>query len=232
MRFKEDWRKARARIEAWWAGEPLDRALLQVTAPRPGERRLSPPASLEQRWLDPDYVVAAAAEEMRLTYHGGEALPIFWPNLGPDVFAAYPGCELRLGEDTAWSVPLLGDWRDLFRVRLYPAGPWWQATVELLQAAQAGRPVGAGANAALDAALAAAPAPYSGGRQAPPYHSARRRGRAAAAHAAARRPLPRDAGAHAVGGRGPAAPGNPPGREARPGSGHACLKRRSKGRKR
>jgi len=109
MRFKPDWPAARARIEAWWAGEVIDRALVQVTAPRPGERRLRPPASLQQQWLDPEYVVAAAEEAMRLTYYGGEALPIFWPNLGPDVFAAYLGCGLRFGETTSWSVPALDD---------------------------------------------------------------------------------------------------------------------------
>ncbi len=137
MRFKEDWDEARGRLEAWWAGERLDRALLQVTAPRPGERRLPRPASLRQRWIDPDYVVAAAEEQMRLTYYGGEALPIFWPNLGPDAFAAYLGCELHLAEDTTWSQPMLGDWRDLDRVRLDPDGAWWQATLRLLQAAEA-----------------------------------------------------------------------------------------------
>lgn len=135
MRFKPDWEAARARIEAWWAGEVIDRALIQVTAPRPGERRLPPPASLHQQWLDPEYVVAAAEEAMRLTYYGGEALPIFWPNLGPDVFAAYLGCELELGETTTWSVPALGDWRDLANLRFDPATRWWQATLRLIEAA-------------------------------------------------------------------------------------------------
>ncbi|HOG46503.1 MAG TPA: hypothetical protein PLB78_07645, partial [Anaerolineae bacterium] len=111
------------------------RAVIQVTAPRPGERRLSPPADLCQRWLDPDYAVAAAEEELRLTYFGGEALPIFWPNLGPDVFAAYLGCSLELGEATTWAQPCLATWGDLARIQLRLAGPWWQATVRLLEAA-------------------------------------------------------------------------------------------------
>jgi len=135
MRFKEDWEQARARIEAWWQGELIDRPLIQVTAPRPGERRLPPPRDLQQQWLDVDYVVAATEERMRLTYYGGEALPIFYPNLGPDVFAAYLGCELEFGDETSWSVPLLRNWRDLAGVHFDRSNRWWQLTIRLLEAA-------------------------------------------------------------------------------------------------
>lgn len=135
MRFKEDWEQARARIEAWWAGEVLDRVVIQVTAPRPGEAKVPPPRDLRQRWLDPDYVVAAAEERMRLTYYGGEALPIFYPNLGPDVFAGYLGCDLEFGPATSWSVPMLRSWDDLPQVRFDPANRWWQLTLRLIEAA-------------------------------------------------------------------------------------------------
>lgn len=135
MRFKEDWEAARSRLEAWWQGQVLDRPLIQVTAPRTGERRVAPPRDLEQQWLDPDYVVAAAEEQMRLTYYGGEALPIFYPNLGPDVFAAYLGGDLEFGEETSWSVPMLRDWGDLASLRLDRSNRWWQLTLHLLEAA-------------------------------------------------------------------------------------------------
>ncbi len=135
MRFKEDWGEARARIEAWWRGEVLDRALIQVTAPRPGEGRVPPPRDLEQQWLDPDYVVAAAEEHMRLTYYGGEALPIFYPNLGPEVFAGYLGADLEFSESTSWSVPILRRWDDLSRIRFERSNRWWQLTLRLLETA-------------------------------------------------------------------------------------------------
>ena len=135
MLFKEDWEEARRRIEAWWAGEVLDRPLIQVTAPKPGERRIPPPADLYQQWLDVDYVVAAAEERMRLTYYGGEALPIFYPNLGPDVFAAYLGCELEFGPETSWSVPILHDWSDLAGIQFDQSNGWWQVTLRLLETA-------------------------------------------------------------------------------------------------
>ncbi len=135
MRYKGDWEQARARIEAWWQGAVLDRALIQVTAPRPGEWKVPQPRDLVQQWLDPDYVVAAAAERLRLTYYGGEALPIFYPNLGPEVFAAYLGCELEFGETTSWSVPLIHDWSDLARVRFEPGNRWWRLTLRLLEEA-------------------------------------------------------------------------------------------------
>lgn len=41
--FHEDIESARARAEAWWSGQILDRAAIQVTAPRKGARPYSGP---------------------------------------------------------------------------------------------------------------------------------------------------------------------------------------------
>ena len=36
MLYKPDWEQARQRLVAWWEGEILDRAVIQVTARRDG----------------------------------------------------------------------------------------------------------------------------------------------------------------------------------------------------
>ena len=36
---KDDWQEAEARMNAWWAGEILDRPVIQVRAPRAGVRQ-------------------------------------------------------------------------------------------------------------------------------------------------------------------------------------------------
>ena len=36
MLYKQDWGAAAERMNAWWAGEAIDRPIIQVTAPRDG----------------------------------------------------------------------------------------------------------------------------------------------------------------------------------------------------
>ncbi|NIV40517.1 MAG: hypothetical protein GWN58_67285, partial [Anaerolineae bacterium] len=51
------------------------------------------------------------------TFHG-ETFPIYWPNLGPNVYAAFYGGELEFGEVTSWSEPVVRDWDDLDGLKL------------------------------------------------------------------------------------------------------------------
>lgn len=137
MEFKEDWEEAKRRFEAWWAGEVIDRVAIQVTAPREGAIRkdVPPPPSLEARWTDVDYVLACAEERFRTTHFGGEAFPCFWPNLGPDVFAAYLGCPLKFAESTTWAAPIINDWEAAASLQFDRNNRWWRLTLQLTEAA-------------------------------------------------------------------------------------------------
>lgn len=131
-----DWDTTLTRLEAWWHGESLGRPAIQVTAPRDGvtPRPVPAPATLLDRWTDIGYVVESSIESVRCKYYGGEAFPTVFPNLGPDVTAAYMGCELVFGERTSWSVPNLPTWDGLASVRFDPENKWWRLTVEMTQA--------------------------------------------------------------------------------------------------
>ncbi|MBI3970243.1 MAG: hypothetical protein HY332_03040 [Chloroflexi bacterium] len=133
LELKPDWPEARRRHQAWWNHEVLGRVALQVTAPRDGVPRpaVAEPAYLQRRWTDPEYAVVAAEARMAATYYGGEAFPLYWPNLGPDVFAAYLGCPLEFGERTSWSVPIVDDWRTHPPLRLDPDNSWWRLTLAM-----------------------------------------------------------------------------------------------------
>lgn len=100
MRYKTDWPEARDRLSALWRGERLDRPCLAVTAPS-GAALPWPaaPANPEQRWLDPDYVTAAAAANLANTWWGGEAIP------GVLLMAGWVVClggTPRFAADTIW----------------------------------------------------------------------------------------------------------------------------------
>ncbi len=111
------------RVYAWYRCEILDRAPIRFMAHNafldtgvdyaelsPEERRA--------RWFDVEYQVDLFERSIEgRTFHG-ETFPIFWPNLGPNVYAAFYGVELEFGEVTSWSKPIVRDWDDVGSLEL------------------------------------------------------------------------------------------------------------------
>ncbi len=123
--FKPDYEQVKARIEAFWEGEIIDRPLAQFTTPRPYEEWVPEPisghATPEDRWLDAEFQAELALARCNNTLFMADALPIAWPNLGPEVFSAFYGCPLHFGDyGTSWTDPVLHDWADADQVRFDP----------------------------------------------------------------------------------------------------------------
>ena len=125
MRYKENWPSVQARYREYWARENHDRPLLAITAPKDGPQAGKPAAishaTLKERWFDTDDLLEQVNSRFQNTYLGAEALPVYSPNLGPDVFAAFYGVELAYGEDTSWS------WKNCWRSWIFwmPAFSTW-----------------------------------------------------------------------------------------------------------
>jgi hypothetical protein len=141
--WKPDWKQATKRLEAWWHQEVIDRVCIYVTArrnePWDTEHILVPPEpdAMEKRWTDLDYRVAATAEAMRSTYFGGEALPVFNPNLGPDLFACYFGAEpIFNNPTTTWVRPIIDDWDRVPTFRINEDNRWWKLQLEFMRRAK------------------------------------------------------------------------------------------------
>jgi hypothetical protein len=146
MILKEDWEQARERMLAWWEGEMIDRVCLQVTAPLTPEDELCYPQSpispevvdLNEYWTDVDHVIARTTRRICNTFWGGEAFPLFWPNLGPDAFAAFFGSDLNfMDRRTSWASPIITDWESAPELRISEDNRWWRLQLELLQEAKA-----------------------------------------------------------------------------------------------
>jgi len=115
---KPDAQKCLDRIEAWFHQEIIDRVPVRFyhhniefeTAQRLDTSRW---ATLEERWFDAEYQVDSfeASLEGR-TFHG-ETFPVFWPNLGPNVYSAFYGGRLEFAEVTSWYEPVIDDLDDL-----------------------------------------------------------------------------------------------------------------------
>lgn len=114
--LKPDFEEVLNRFEAWWECEILDRPLVSMTFPVPDDKKIpvheQQHATLKERWLDTEYIVEKEETSLRNTVHFADALPVVIPNLGPEIFSAFYGCDLEFGERTSWSSPILFDWSE------------------------------------------------------------------------------------------------------------------------
>jgi len=128
---KPDFEECMARVHAWYGQRVLDRPPVRFHHHNMEyERRRTvegPWRSPRERWMDVDFQVEAFLESLEGTEFLGETFPVFWPNLGPGVYAALFGCRLAYGEVTAWSEPLIRDWSDVARLRLDREGRHFRA---------------------------------------------------------------------------------------------------------
>jgi len=119
---KPDLEEAFSRVEAWFNHEKLDRPLVRFSehnaefaSSRPLDGYNWP--DLKARWFDAEFQVDQFMESIRgRTFHG-ETFPMFFPNLGPNVYAAFHGLELEFGGVTSWIRHVVRDWDDLNRLK-------------------------------------------------------------------------------------------------------------------
>jgi hypothetical protein len=123
LTFKPDLDQTMQRMEAFWAHSVLDRPVTQFTVEKPAAEQIPLPesrhATTAERWLDVEY--QSRLEDARLTNRLflGDSLPVAFPNLGPDVLAAFYGCELHFGDyGTSWSEHILKDWSTADQITL------------------------------------------------------------------------------------------------------------------
>jgi hypothetical protein len=110
--------RAMQRVDAWYQCQILDRAPVRFMAHNAfldtgvDYSQLSPPGR-RARWFDVEHQIDLFERSIAgRTFHG-ETFPIYWPNLGPNVYAAFYGVDLEFGEVTSWSAPILHDWDGL-----------------------------------------------------------------------------------------------------------------------
>ena len=133
-----DWEKRLARQDAFWKREILDRPVVQMAIWTPNPDHPMPKdkthATLRDRWMDTEYVVERAVAGVMNTEYLGDALPAVYPNLGPEVFSAFFGCELDYSETTSWAVPNLHDWSEAKKIKFSKRNSYWKKILEMTDA--------------------------------------------------------------------------------------------------
>jgi hypothetical protein len=115
LESKLDAAMALQRIEAWYQQQVIDRPPVRFTrhnAEYEASDNVWKPAwrDLKDKWFDEEYQLDRFLLQVTGKKFLGETFPIYWPNLGPSVFAAFYGCALEFGDVTAWAHPALTDY--------------------------------------------------------------------------------------------------------------------------
>jgi hypothetical protein len=135
LQYKPDFSKANERMEAWWNRAVLDRPTIQVYAPQNSDKRKPWPQkqheSLRDRWMDVEYAVDCADAGCANCFYGGEAAPIFMPNLGPELLTAAYGAPMNFTETTSWSEPILHEWEDIPKLQMDPNNEYVRAMLDM-----------------------------------------------------------------------------------------------------
>jgi len=134
--LKPDFEMTLQRMEAFWHCQVLDRPVVSFTLLKPpSEQAPLPPshyAGPAERWMDSSYQVELALATLANQYYPGDTLPVAWPNLGPEVFAALYGCPLEFGDyGTSWTTPILPDWSQAPALRLDWESPYLKKLEEM-----------------------------------------------------------------------------------------------------
>lgn len=137
--LKPDFELSQQRIEAFWRHELIDRPVVQFPLSKPPDQWLPLPASHHTnpaaRWQDAAYQAEYAYATLSNQYFLGDSLPVAWPNLGPDVFAALYGCQLEFGDyGTSWSSPVLLTWDQADAIHLDWDSPYLTRLDEMTDA--------------------------------------------------------------------------------------------------
>ena len=109
---KPDYEQAQSRINAFWDNAETDRPMVFMTFPKPNAKPFTQKqhATHKDFWLDFEYHAERAAHRAENTVFYAEAMPVFYPDLGPEIVSVWAGCPYHFGADTVWTEPCVFDW--------------------------------------------------------------------------------------------------------------------------
>jgi hypothetical protein len=136
LQGKPDYSEAMKRVAAWFEHELLDRPPVRFAehnADFAGSHALAGRSwpDLKSRWFDAEFQVDYFLESIRGRTFYGETFPVFWPNLGPNVYAAFHGAELEYGEVTSWVRHCIHDWSDVPKLKFSRDNVYFRKIEEL-----------------------------------------------------------------------------------------------------
>lgn len=133
----DDFYMSMKRVYAWFENEIIDRPPVRFVAHNEfletAKEDISQLSAAEKKdwWFDVETQVDLFVRSIEGHKFHAETFPVFFPNLGPDVYAAFYGAELEFGEVTSWSIPLVRHWEDVDKLKLNMGNQYFRKLEEL-----------------------------------------------------------------------------------------------------
>ena len=136
FQYKPDVDKSLERFEAWWQREIIDRPPLTLRVRPTGEAKMPDKkhANWRERWWDTEYQLDRFEAETKVGVFLADTLPIYMPNLGPELCATVFGCPLEYSEFSAWSIPIVKSCREVLRLKPNLDNPYWNQIRRMTEA--------------------------------------------------------------------------------------------------
>ncbi|MBQ7089610.1 MAG: hypothetical protein IJN82_00660 [Clostridia bacterium] len=133
MSFNDQYKAQLDRYEQFWNRANTDRPVLNLVGPKQGAVSFKKPESLEQRWLDEEYVINRFRHYRENTDFVGDAVPMLFTDFGPGCLSACIGGNYDLGPNTIWldRRPIIEDWEDLPNIEFNENSEMWQNVLRL-----------------------------------------------------------------------------------------------------
>jgi hypothetical protein len=131
---KPDFELCMQRIYAWYEGKIIDRPPVRFSAHNANyneEEKCRSWNHIRDKWFDVEFQVENFIQSLQGRKFLGESFPVYWPNLGPNFYAALYGSKLEYREVTSWAEPCIHHWDDLKRLQLELHNEYFQ-TIEKL----------------------------------------------------------------------------------------------------
>lgn len=133
---KPDFEMAMKRIYAWYEHEIIDRVPIRFTAHNADfkEAKIMEGRSwpdLKSKWFDSEFQVDYFIESIKGQKFYAETFPVCFPNLGPEVYSAFYGCELEFREVTSYCLPAVKNWEDMRKLKFDMKNKYFKKIEEL-----------------------------------------------------------------------------------------------------
>ncbi len=130
---------AMKRVYAWYQNEIIDRPPVRFQAHNAflnaatEEIENLPREEKKAWWFDVELQVDLFVKSVQGRRFHGETFPVYFPNLGPEIYAAFYGAELVYGEVTSYAEPLVKSWHDIDLPKLDMQNEYFKTIEDLTQ---------------------------------------------------------------------------------------------------
>jgi len=134
LETKTDYHRCIERIEAWFQGEITDRVPIRFHRHNAEYDILhkSNHQTIAERWFDAEFQADEFLRSIKGMRFNAETFPVYMPNLGPNVYAAFHGGEMTFGDTTSWYHEIIHNYEtDLPKIRFSKDCFYYRKLMEL-----------------------------------------------------------------------------------------------------